>query len=242
MKKELIVMCKMKNNYLICLLAATVLVACSSGSSPLSSKKPLEAFADVAKMYTGISVGKLNTNRASDEDVKQAQKANDARKKLMEDGVGVEVPTESAGDFFEIIEPVKVLKVEPGSCCIYFDIECKVKVLESIPIESERSVQNRGILLVGYADDKPCVVEYYPTNPKTTLENRDEVEGNLLYEFPEGAIYTIHEKHVVRPCWADRYAQLDKFVVTFSDDPDLEEAGVRTKMKEEELSYNQMYE
>lgn len=65
-------------NFLICMLTAAVLVACSSGSSPLSSKKPLEAFADVAKMYTGVSVGKLNTNRASDKDVKQAQKANDA--------------------------------------------------------------------------------------------------------------------------------------------------------------------
>ena len=230
----------MKRNYLICMLAAAVLASCSGGSSPLSSKKPLEAFADVAKMYAGLPVGKFNTNRASDEEVQQAQKANEARSELVKTGAGVEVPTEPGDESIEIVEPVKVVKVEPNSFSIDVFIECKVKMVESVPKESNGSDRDRNLMLVGYAGDNPCVVEYYHSH-KITLENRDEVEGNFQYELPEGAIYTFHERHVVRPCWADRYAQLDKFVVTFTDHPDIVEAAVWQHMKEEELSYNQMY-
>ena len=231
----------MKKNFVFSLLIAVVLASCSGGSSPLSSKKPLEGFADVAKMYSGISVGKMNTSRASDEEKDQITKANEARNELVKSGVGVEVPTEAGDESIEILEPVKVVKVEPNSFSLDIFIECKVKMLESVPRESNGSSDSRGLRLVGYADNAPCLVEYEPNSRPFTLENGDEVEGNIQYEFPEGAIYTLKQRHIIRPCWAERFAQLDKFVVTFSDDPDVAEAGIYGKMKEEFLNYNQMY-
>lgn len=231
----------MKKNLILSLVVATVLVSCSGGTSPLSSKNPLEPFADVAKMYSGLSLGKAATGRSSDEENEQAIKANEERNKLVEIGVGIEVPTEPDDESIEILEPVKVVKVESGSFCLYIDIECKVKMVESVPIESNGSSDNRGLKLVGYNGDTPCLVEYEPNSHPFTLDNRDEVEGNPQYEMPEGAIYTMHQRHIVRPCWAERFAQLDKFVVTFSDDPDVAEADIYGKMKQEFLNYNQMY-
>lgn len=231
----------MRKLYYLFVLAAAVLISCSGGNSPLSSKKPLEEFADVAKMYSGISVGKMNTGRASDEEKDQVTKADESRNELIKSGVGVEVPTEAGDESIEVLEPVKVVKVEPNSFSMDIFIECKIKMLESVPRESNGSSDSRGLRLVGYAGDAPCLVEYEPNGHPFTLENRDEVEGNIQYELPEGAIYTLKQRHIVRPCWAERFAQLDKFVVTFSDDPDIAEAGIYGKMKEEFLNYNQMY-
>lgn len=235
----------MKKILISSILIAAVLASCSgsssSGSTSLSSSNPLEPFADVAKMYSGISVGKMNTGRASEEEKDQATKANEARKKLVESGVGIEVTTEPGDESIEIIEPVKVVKVEPGNFCLYIDIECKIKMVESVPVESNGSSANRGLKLVGYAGETPCLVEYEPNSHPFALDNRDEVDGNPQYEMPEGAIYTMHQRHVIRPCWADRFAKLEKFVVTFTDDPDVAEAGLYDKMKAEFLDYNQTY-
>lgn len=229
---------KMKKAYTVIMLgAACIMVSCSGGSS---SNKPLSPLADVAKMYDGLT---HNTTSPVDDDNSPIRKATRVHNEALRGWAGIIVPTESGNESIEILDPIQIVSGEREKTFqVDFAAECKVKMIDSVPRESDLSSNGlRGFAFIGYDGETPVLVIGGMNVKSPELENADEIDGMPSMEYPEGGIYTIRFNGEIPAYWANRYAKIEKFKVTFSDDPDIAESGVLQQMQEEKNTYIQSY-
>lgn len=128
-----------------------LLVSCSNVTS---SKSPLGALAEIAKMYDGLSSETFSYNKGSETQKNQVKEADEKRKEVVSNWKVVEVPTMSFNESIEIVEPVKIVSTESGPFKIIANLECKVKLIDSVPKESNISSNGlRGFKIIGCKGD-----------------------------------------------------------------------------------------